>query len=222
MDDVTSPIPAHAPRQSRVGIGRIGIGLAAVAVGAAAMGVTSIASAATGAATATPKATAAPAPPAPVGPGEGGGFGHGGMRHGGMGPGGMGPGGMGPGGRGLGGEALHGEFVVQKQDGTYQTVDAQAGVVTAVSATSISVKSVDGFAKTYVVLPATNVNAARDGIGSVKVGDSVHVEATVAAGTATAVGVMDVTTLKAGGMGWHDEDKAPTSTSSSPASTSTS
>ena len=123
---------------------------------------------------------------------------------------------------GPGGEALHGEFVVQKQDGTYQTVVTQAGDVTAVSSTSISVKSADGFSKTYVVLPATNVNAARDGIGSVKVGDAVHVDATVAAGTATAVEVVDVTTLKASGMRWHPEGKLPTSTSSPAASTSTS
>ena len=46
---------------------------------------------------------------------------------------------------------LHGTFVVPKEGGGYQTMQMQHGIVTAVSATSISVKSEDGFTATYVV-----------------------------------------------------------------------
>jgi hypothetical protein len=101
--------------------------------------------------------------------------------------------------------AVHGQFVVPKSGGGYQTVDTQRGSVTAVSATSITVKSADGFTKTYQVVSSTNVDAERDGIGSVKTGHHVAVTATVSAGTATTVSVLDFNLLPAmrGGAGWH-------------------
>ena len=40
--------------------------------------------------------------------------------------------------------AVHGQFVVPRSGGGYQTIDTQRGSVTAVSATSITVKSADG------------------------------------------------------------------------------
>ena len=61
---------------------------------------------------------------------------------------------------GLGG-ALHGEFVIKKDDGPYQTVAAQRGEVTAVSKDSITVKSEDGYSRTYTITEDTLVNAAR-------------------------------------------------------------
>src|SRR5262249_47023350 len=74
----------------------------------------------------------------------------------------FGPGIAGPGiGPGLFG-AVHGQFVVPKAGGGYQTVDTQRGTVTAVSTTSITVKSSDGFAKTYQVTASTLVDARRD------------------------------------------------------------
>jgi hypothetical protein len=101
--------------------------------------------------------------------------------------------------------AVHGQFVVPKSGGGYQTVDTQRGSVTAVSATSITVKSADGFTKTYQVVSSTNVDAKRDGIGSVKTGHQVAVTATVSGGTATAVSVLDFNLLPAmrGGAGWN-------------------
>jgi hypothetical protein len=101
--------------------------------------------------------------------------------------------------------AVHGEFVVPKSGGGYQTIDTQRGSVTAVSDTSITVKSADGFAKTYQVTSSTNVDAERNGIGSVKTGHQVAVTATVSGGTATAVSVLDFSLLPAlhGGFGWH-------------------
>jgi hypothetical protein len=101
--------------------------------------------------------------------------------------------------------AVHGQFVVPKPGGGYQTVDTQRGSVTAVSATSITVKSADGFTKTYQVVGSTNVDAKRDGIGSVKTGHQVAVTATVSGGTATAVSVLDFNLLPAmhSGAGWN-------------------
>src|ERR1022692_4724823 len=45
--------------------------------------------------------------------------------------------------------ALHGQFVVPRSGGGYQTEDTQRGSVTAVSTSSITVKSADGFTKTF-------------------------------------------------------------------------
>jgi hypothetical protein len=89
------------------------------------------------------------------------------------------------------GGPLHGEFVVEKEDGKYETVATQRGEVTAVSKESITVKSKDGYSRTYTLTENTLVNAARDGIDDVKNGDTVAVFATVADGKATAVSVND-------------------------------
>jgi hypothetical protein len=100
---------------------------------------------------------------------------------------------------GLGGGmfgALHGQFVVPKSGGGYQTVDVQSGQVTAVSTTSITLKSRDGYTKTYVVASSTMVDAQRDGIGSVKAGNQVSVVATVSGATATATNVADMTLMQ--------------------------
>jgi hypothetical protein len=92
--------------------------------------------------------------------------------------------------------AVHGEFVVPKSGGGYQTMDTQRGSVTAVSNSSITIKSGDGFTKTYGVTGDTIVDAKRDGIGSIKVGDQVFVMATVSGSTATAANVTDVSNLQ--------------------------
>jgi hypothetical protein len=109
--------------------------------------------------------------------------------------------------------AVHGQFVVPKAGGGYQTIDTQRGSVTAVSSTSITIKSADGFTKTYQVVSSTNVDAQRDGIGSVKTGHQVAVAATVSGGTATAVRILDFTLLPSmhAGPGWnHGPSPAPT------------
>ncbi len=122
-----------------------------------------------------------------------------------------------PGGFGFGGPfgAVHGQFVVPKSGGGYQTIDTQRGSVTAVSATSITVKSADGFSKTYQVVSSTNVDAQRDGIATVKTGHQVMVTATVGGSTATAVSILDFNLLPAmhGGPGWnHPAPSAPPTT----------
>ena len=101
---------------------------------------------------------------------------------------------------------LHGQFVVAKPGGGYQTVDVQDGQVTSVSATSITLKSSDGFTKTYVVTSSTTVDAQRDGIGSVKAGNQASVFATVSGSTVTAANVADLTLLQKNRPGfgsWH-------------------
>jgi hypothetical protein len=107
--------------------------------------------------------------------------------------------------------ALHGQLVVPKSGGGYQTVDVQSGQVTAVSTTSITLKSADGFTMSYAVTSSTIVDAQRAGIGSVKVGDQAAVVATVAGSTATATSINDLTLLRQGqpGLGYGRAGPAP-------------
>lgn len=101
----------------------------------------------------------------------------------------------GPGGfKGMG---IHGEHTVRAPGGGYQTIATQQGEVTDVNATSLKVKSEDGYERTYVVNDDTMVNAGNEGIADVKVGDQVHVMAVVADGKANAKNVMDATQAKA-------------------------
>jgi hypothetical protein len=122
----------------------------------------------------------------------------------------------GPGGRfgfGFGGDVLHGEFVVPK-DGGYETLDTQVGKVTAVSDSSITVVSDDGFSKTYAVTADTLVNSARDGIGSIKNDATVRITATVSGSTATAVNIIDTSTIEAQRPKWApDHRQAPAASS---------
>jgi len=101
--------------------------------------------------------------------------------------------------------AVHGQFVVPRSGGGYQTIDTQRGSVTAVSATSITVRSADGFSKTYQVASSTNVDARRNGIAAVKTGHQVMVTATDGGSTATATSILDFNLLPAmhGGGGWN-------------------
>lgn len=103
-----------------------------------------------------------------------------------------GPGGRGhhKGGPGMG---IHGEFVTAAPNGGWQTIATQRGEVTAVSATSITVRSEDDFSRTYSVDDNTLVNAGNNGIDDVKTGDTVSVTAIVTDGKAAAVDVRDAT-----------------------------
>jgi hypothetical protein len=95
------------------------------------------------------------------------------------------------------GGAIHGRVTEPKSGGGYQTVDVQRGTVTAVSSSSITVKSADGFLATYAVTGSTDVNAQAAGIGTVKTGDIVDLTATVSGGTATAASIIDMTSIRA-------------------------
>lgn len=130
--------------------------------------------------------TPSPAPSAPSGHKHGlGGFG----RFGGLGwLGGLGMAGL------FG--VVHGQVTVPKSGGGYQTVGLQRGTVTAVSSSSITVKSADGYSATYAVSSSTEVNAQAAGIATVKVGDTVGVTATVSGKTATAASIIDLTSIR--------------------------
>ncbi len=67
--------------------------------------------------------------------------------------------------------AVHGESVVSDGNGGFTTVLSQTGTITAISATSVSARSTDGYTHTYVI-PAT---AAGPPFG---VGDQVTIRAT--------------------------------------------
>jgi hypothetical protein len=133
--------------------------------------------------------TPAPTPSASGGNGKGSVFPHRGFRF---------FGGLGFGLGGFGGGVVHGQVTVPKSGGGYQTLDIQDGTVTAVSSTSVTVKSADGFTATYTVTSNTLVNAKSAGIGSVKKGDTVFVSATVTGSTATAAQVIDISAIKSG------------------------
>lgn len=193
-------ITIDPPRWQRWRPGRP-VAVAGVAVmalaGGAGIGYAATASATKPAAATTVSAPAAPSPsasPAPPGskPGS---AGHG--WHGFPGRFAGGPAGFGLGAGPMAGGVVHGVFTVPKSGGGYQTMDVQSGAVTAVSGTSVTVKSADGYTATYAVSSKTIVDAQAAGIGSVKKGDSIFVTATVSGGTATAASVLDMTALRA-------------------------
>lgn len=90
-------------------------------------------------------------------------------------------------GRGTGSlrDALHGDWVVPDGNGGYRTERLQTGDVTAVSATSISLTSKDGYKQVYTVDSSTRNN------GEPKTGDTVTVVAKVSGDTATAITVRE-------------------------------
>lgn len=110
---------------------------------------------------------------------------------------------------------IRGQQVVPDGQGGYRTVLSQTGKVTAVNSDSLSVRSEDGYERSYAVTKNTSVNGGRDGIGDVEVGDQVSVTALREGGTDTAVRVIDLSSLRGSGAqwrmgpfgpGWEDED----------------
>jgi hypothetical protein len=120
--------------------------------------------------------------------GPGGGMpGGGGMPDGPGGP--VGPGSQrgatgGPGPAAVDATSLHGEFVEPDGAGRYTTVLTQTGTVSAISPTSITVRSEDGYTQTYVI-PSTAGNAG----APFAVNDQVVVRATRSGQTATVTNI---------------------------------
>ncbi len=126
----------------------------------------------------------------------------------------LGPGGpFGFGGLGALGRVVHGQFTTRTPNGGYRTVDVQAGKVAAVSKTSITVTSTDGYSHIYAVTSSSMVDAQRDGISSVAKGDQVDVLATTVSGKDTATNIVDTTKVGASrtgfGFGPHPASPAP-------------
>ena len=94
--------------------------------------------------------------------------------------------------RGLLGRAEHGSVTVKTKTGT-EVIDVQRGTVTAVSPTSITVKSPDGFTATYVVDSSTKVRKTgqQSAIANVANGDNVGIAAVHSGSTDTAKRIGD-------------------------------
>ncbi len=116
-----------------------------------------------------------------------------------QGPGGSGfgaGGGGGFGGRGgaggIGGlmSALHGDFTVS-DNGSYVTERLQTGEITAVSATSITAKSTDGYTQTYVIDSSTQVDNGDEQVSALKTGATVTIIAKLSGDSGTATSISD-------------------------------
>ncbi|WP_156756015.1 hypothetical protein [Actinokineospora pegani] len=94
--------------------------------------------------------------------------------------------------------ALHGEFVVSDDNGGYRTMLMQTGEVTAVTDTSITTKSADGYTKTYTI-DAETVKS------SVTTGDEVTILATPSGDQATADTINEPGTRSLGNGGTPDQ-----------------
>jgi hypothetical protein len=81
---------------------------------------------------------------------------------------------------------LHGEFVVADGTGAFSTMISQTGRVTAISPTSVTARSDDGYSQTYVI-PAAGPGAAA--APPFAVGDQVTIQATRTGQTATVTGM---------------------------------
>lgn len=86
------------------------------------------------------------------------------------------------------GPVLHGDATVKGRDGVVKNVRVQTGVVTAVSATSLMLKSSDDYVGEWAINSDTKIRRDRNQatIDKVAVGDTVTVMGTVASDTATA------------------------------------
>lgn len=87
------------------------------------------------------------------------------------------------------GRALHSTATVKDSSGAFVNLASIQGSVTAVSATSITVKAEDGFTATYVINASTKVHtdAKNDGsIADVAVGQTAEVRGTSSGSTLTA------------------------------------
>lgn len=91
--------------------------------------------------------------------------------------------------------ALHGTFVVPDGDGGYRTVVTQRGEVTAVSDTSLTVRSKDGFDATYRLTNDTDVLGGSRGVGDIAKGDKVGIAADRTGAVNTATHVVDLDRL---------------------------
>jgi len=86
----------------------------------------------------------------------------------------------------------HGEFTVHTKTGD-KVVDVQRGVVTAVNASSVTVKSTDGVSTTYTIDPTTKVHKDKKtaAVSQIATNDRVRVHAIKAGSTLTAQRIGD-------------------------------
>lgn len=94
--------------------------------------------------------------------------------------------------RGMAHDALHGEFTVAGEDGGHQTMLMQTGEVTSVAADSITVRSADGYERTYAIGDDTVVNGGRAAIDAIDEGTQVRLAASTTGDDATALRIVDI------------------------------
>ncbi len=203
VEEIASEKPAKSSR------GRQGLWVAS-AVGIAAVGFAGTAYAANATPSPSPSnSSSSSSPSTPGQPGQQGQHGPDGDNDGPGGPGGWGRHGGGMRGPGLG-PGIHGTFVTPNQAGTgYDTIDTQKGSVTDVSATSITVKSKDGYTKTYVVTSTTNVNGKAGDITTVKTGDDVAILGLESGSDVNAQQIFDGKNFKPGANGNNGQNLQP-------------
>jgi len=90
------------------------------------------------------------------------------------------------------GRVVHGEFTVHTTTGD-KVMDVQRGVVTAINATSVTVKSTDGYSATYTIDPTTKVYKAKMTAAAAQIAtnDEVKVQATKTSAAVTAQHIGD-------------------------------
>ncbi|HVB26916.1 MAG TPA: hypothetical protein VNE21_03265 [Mycobacteriales bacterium] len=73
---------------------------------------------------------------------------------------------------------LHGQFVVRSKGG-YETLDLQRGILTTASSTAVTVRSPDGFTRTYALTGATRIRerGQTEPVSALAAGDRVTVVA---------------------------------------------
>jgi len=77
-------------------------------------------------------------------------------------------------------DSLHGEYVVADAHGGFSTLITQTGTITAISPTSVTARSADGYTQTYVIREVPDTGAP-----PFAVGDTIDVKATRQGMTAT-------------------------------------
>ena len=116
------------------------------------------------------------------------------------------------------GNVVHASYTVKGPSGAYETLDTQVGTVQAVSSSSITVKSADGYRQQYAVGSSTVVYADHNGIGSVKLGDQVSVIGLAGSSAVTAERIVDITQVQANRSTWQPQPPAPPTSPSTPGS----
>lgn len=103
---------------------------------------------------------------------------------------------------GLAQRALHGEFAVRTKGG-FTTIALQRGQVTAVSAKMITLRSVDGFSRMYLINADTTVHAQGTvaSLSAVQVGERAMIRAVRSGSTYTATRIGGLRTGQAGKAG---------------------
>lgn len=105
-------------------------------------------------------------------------------------------------------DALHGDFVVN-DNGSYVTDRLQTGTVSAVSATDITVASVDGYTQTYTINASTSVDQGSAKIGDVAKGNTVTVIARLSGTSGTATEIADRTLNPRSNQGQTNQGQNP-------------